>query len=71
MFISKVVIENYRCLRRCTTVLNKMLNIIVGNNECGKSTLLEAVYLALSGYLNRSCYRYGAAPTPIQPSGRP
>lgn len=52
MFITKVVIENYRCLRRCATALNSKLNVIVGNNECGKSTLLEAVHLALSGYLN-------------------
>ena len=52
MFITKVVIENYRCLRSCTTTLNDKLNIIVGNNECGKSTLLEAIHLALSGYLN-------------------
>lgn len=32
--------------------LNPDLNIIVGNNECGKSTLLEAIHLALSGQLN-------------------
>ena len=31
---------------------NPDLNIIVGNNECGKSTLLEAIHLALSGQLN-------------------
>jgi putative ATP-dependent endonuclease of OLD family len=50
--ISKVVIKNYRCLRDCTTQLNNKLNIIVGNNECGKSTLLEAIHLTLSGQLN-------------------
>lgn len=32
--------------------MNDNLNVIVGNNECGKSTLLEAVHLALSGQLN-------------------
>jgi len=52
VFIKKVVVENYRCLQRCTSDLNDKLNIIVGNNECGKSTLLEAIHLALSGYLN-------------------
>lgn len=52
MHISKVVIRNYRCLRDCTTPLNDKLNIIVGNNECGKSTLLEAIHLTLSGQLN-------------------
>jgi AAA ATPase-like protein/OLD-like protein len=50
--ITKVVIENYRCLRNCTTILNDKLNVIVGNNECGKSTLLEAMHLTLSGQLN-------------------
>jgi hypothetical protein len=28
------------------------MNIIVGNNECGKSTFLEAIHLALTGQLN-------------------
>jgi putative ATP-dependent endonuclease of OLD family len=50
--ISKVVIKNYRCLPATTVVLNKHLNVIVGDNECGKSTFLETVYLALSGQLN-------------------
>jgi len=39
-------------LRDCTTTFNEKLNIIVGNNECGKSTLLEAIHLTLSGQLN-------------------
>lgn len=52
MHISKIVIQNYRCLRACETSLNDKLNILVGNNECGKSTLLEAVNLVLSGQLN-------------------
>ena len=44
--------SNYRCLKTADVTLNPDLNIIVGNNECGKSTLLEAVHLALSGQLN-------------------
>lgn len=52
MYISKVVIKNYRCLTDSVIELNRDLNIIVGDNECGKSTFLEAVYLALSGQLN-------------------
>jgi predicted ATP-dependent endonuclease of OLD family len=52
MYISKVVIKNYRCLSDSVIELNKNSNIIVGDNECGKSTFLEAVYLALSGQLN-------------------
>jgi putative ATP-dependent endonuclease of the OLD family len=52
MHITKVVIKNYRCLKETTVDLNAHLNILVGNNECGKSTFLEAVNLALSGLLN-------------------
>ncbi len=44
--------SNYRCLKTADVTLNPDLNIIVGNNECGKSTLLEAIHLALSGQLN-------------------
>lgn len=32
--------------------LNPGINIIVGNNEAGKSTIIEAIHLALSGLLN-------------------
>lgn len=50
--IDKVVVRNYRCLRHATVLLNPGLNIIVGDNEAGKSTLLEAIHLALSCQLN-------------------
>lgn len=52
MFIQRVRIENYRCLEHADVVLNPRLNVIVGNNECGKSTLLEAINVALTGLLN-------------------
>jgi putative ATP-dependent endonuclease of OLD family len=52
MQISRVLVRNYRCLRTADIELNPDLNIIVGNNECGKSTLLEAIHLALCGQLN-------------------
>jgi len=52
MFISRVIVKNYRCLKWADVPLNPDINIIVGNNECGKSTLLEAVCLALTGQLN-------------------
>lgn len=52
MFISRVIIRNYRCLKAAEIELDRELNIIVGNNESGKSTLLEAIHLALTGQLN-------------------
>jgi putative ATP-dependent endonuclease of the OLD family len=47
-----VIINNYRCLGAADVTLNPNLNIIVGDNESGKSTLLEAIHLALTGQLN-------------------
>lgn len=52
MFIQRVIIKNYRCLKQADVTFNSKMNVIVGNNECGKSTLLEAVHLALTGQLN-------------------
>ncbi len=52
MQVSRVIVNNYRCLEKADVSLNPDLNIIVGNNECGKSTLLEAIHLAMSGQLN-------------------
>jgi putative ATP-dependent endonuclease of OLD family len=52
VLISRIIVKNYRCLKLADVPLNPDINIIVGNNECGKSTLLEAVCLALTGQLN-------------------
>ncbi len=53
MHIKKVNIENYKCFKgKFTLELNDGLNILVGNNEAGKSTILEAINLALSGIVN-------------------
>ena len=52
MFINKVKIINYRCYKMFSISLEQKMNIVVGDNEAGKSTILEAVNLALTGYLN-------------------
>lgn len=53
MNITKIVIENYKCFNgKFTLELNKGLNILVGDNEAGKSTILEAIHLSLTGMLN-------------------
>lgn len=52
MHIERVVIKHYRCLADVEVPFQAGLNLIVGNNECGKSTLLEAINLALTGQLN-------------------
>ncbi len=53
MYIRKVVISNFKCFKEPFTIeLNEGTNIIVGNNESGKSTILQAINLALTGYLD-------------------
>lgn len=50
--IEKVVIHGYRRFQDLTFEPHAHLNILVGENESGKSTLLEAIGLALTGRIN-------------------
>lgn len=52
MFIRKVKIHNFKCYKDFEIVLKEGLNIIVGDNEAGKSTILEAINLALTGIIS-------------------
>ncbi len=47
--IEKIHIVNFKRFRDTTIDLNAGMNIVVGDNESGKTTLLEALYLALTG----------------------
>lgn len=50
MHISKIIIRNFKCFRNDFVLeFEKGLNVLVGDNESGKSTILEAINLALSG----------------------
>ena len=50
MAIKKIKIKNFKCFKGLFEMeLNKGLNILVGNNETGKSTILEAIHIALTG----------------------
>lgn len=63
MYIEKVKIKNFKCFDGWFEVdLNQGVNIIVGNNEAGKSTLLEAIHLCLTGVLNGKYLRNELSP---------
>src|SRR4051794_28107796 len=50
--IERVIISRYRCFERLDFEPNPGMNLLVGGNESGKSTVLEAVALALTGKIN-------------------
>ena len=53
MNITKVTIENFKCFSgKFSFEPNRGLNLLVGDNEAGKSTILEAIHLGLTGILN-------------------
>ena len=50
--LEKLVIKNFKAFKgRFELSLNDGLNIVVGDNEAGKSTILEAINLALTGQI--------------------
>ncbi len=60
--IKRAIIKNYKGLRNTEIEFKDGLNIVVGDNECGKTTLLEAINLALTGQLNRRPAAYELHP---------
>lgn len=47
--LTKIHLKNYRCFEDYTLEFEPELNILVGDNDAGKSTLLEAIALVLTG----------------------
>ncbi len=53
MRITKIKVTNFKCYEETFTLaLNDGLNVIVAANESGKTTILEAIQLALTGLLH-------------------
>lgn len=51
MEIKEIIIRNFKCFNGdFSLTLNHGINILVGDNESGKSTILQAIHLALTGY---------------------
>ncbi|WP_449354663.1 ATP-dependent nuclease [Virgibacillus natechei] len=52
MKINKIKIQNYKLFKDVVVSFNGGHNIFVGNNDSGKSTLLEVLQVSISGKLN-------------------
>lgn len=60
--IEKIFIKNYKIFDTFNLNLNDTLNLIVGDNEAGKSTILEAINIALTKRLNGRNVEYELSP---------
>ena len=60
MAIEKVIIQNFKKFKNTFEVkFNENINLLVGDNESGKSTILEAIHVALTGNnAFRKCKRF-------------
>jgi len=50
--IEKIVLHNFKRFKDETIPFNESINILVGDNNTGKSTILEAIHLVLTKRLN-------------------
>lgn len=53
MYISKIKIHNFRRFRDIEILFNRGRNILVGDNESGKSSVLQAIDLTARGSRHR------------------
>jgi len=50
MFLKKIAIKNFRCLKNLTLDFHKGVNILIGENNSGKTAIIDAL---------RICFSYG------------
>jgi putative ATP-dependent endonuclease of the OLD family len=60
--LSKIVIKNYRAFESFELDFTPRLNILVGHNDAGKTTLLEAIHLALTSRIRGRLLIYELSP---------
>ena len=52
MFLKKLIVKNYKIFENIQIELNNGLNIFIGENDSGKSTILEVLSILTTGKLN-------------------
>ena len=62
MHITRVYIDGFKRLANFDLELNETLNVIVGDNETGKSSVLEAIGLVLTGLYDGRLIQYAIDP---------
>ncbi|MGE8274562.1 AAA family ATPase [Stenotrophomonas sp.] len=62
MPIERIVIDNFKSFRHLDLPLSAHMNLVVGDNEVGKSTLLEAIHAVVTGQLHGRNLTYELMP---------
>lgn len=62
MHITRIHLEGFKRFTRFDLVLNPVFNVIVGDNETGKSSLLEAIGMVLTGQYDGRLIQYAIDP---------
>lgn len=52
MYFERVVIQNFKAIQRMELTFTPGVNLLIGDNGVGKTSVLEALTVALGGYLN-------------------
>ena len=53
MYISKILIENFRSFEKTEVDFHEGINVLIGHNNSGKSNLLAAMALIFDNTVNR------------------
>src|SRR5438105_775198 len=68
MFLQNVTLNNFRCFESLSIPLDRHLNVFVGGNGAGKTTILEIIALALAPIVSRLPFEKKAKVPTIVPS---
>ena len=52
MYLNNVIIQNYKAIEHMELTFRQGINIIIGDNGVGKTSILEAIAIGLGGYLS-------------------
>ena len=52
MYISKIKIDNFKAISKMSIDLKPGINLLIGDNGVGKTSILDAIVVALGGFLN-------------------
>jgi predicted ATP-dependent endonuclease of OLD family len=56
LYLHEAILENYRLIQKCAITFEPGLNIVIGRNSSGKTTVLDFLYAIITNKFNRSFF---------------